>query len=238
MKRIILPLTLAGFTTLAISQSVFAADPVKTLSTDTQKEGYSFGLMFGKRMKNDMPQMDVDTFVQGLKDGYTGAPAQLTDAQVQSVIQNFQTRQQLKAREQFNKLAEKNAKEGEAFLAANKDKPGVVTLPSGLQYKILKAGTGPQPTLNDIVTVHYTGSLINGKVFDSSVDRGQPATFPVKGVIPGWTEALQLMKKGAKWQLFIPAKLAYGAGGNRGIEPNSTLLFDVELLDIKSPDKK
>ncbi len=237
MKKTILSLALAGVASFSLSQAAFAADPIKSLSTDVQKEGYSFGLTFGKRMKNDMSDMDIDTFIQGLKDGYTGSTPLLTDTQVQSVIQSFQNKQQLKAREQFNKTAEKNIKDGNAFLAANKEKPGVVTLASGLQYKVIKEGDGPSPTAEDTVTVHYTGSLINGSVFDSSVERGQPATFPVKGVIPGWTEALQLMKKGAKWQLFIPANLAYGKGGNRAIEPNSTLLFDVELLDIKPQGK-
>lgn len=131
-------------------------------------------------------------------------------------------------------IADKNLAEGQAFLKANKTKPGVVTLPDGLQYKIIKQGTGAQPTVNDTVTVHYKGTFIDGKEFDSSYKYGQPISFPVGGVIPGWVEALQLMKVGSEWELFIPANLAYGAAGAPGaIEPNKTLIFKVTLIDIK-----
>ncbi|WP_267896342.1 FKBP-type peptidyl-prolyl cis-trans isomerase [Aquicella lusitana] len=130
--------------------------------------------------------------------------------------------------------AMKNKTEGETFLAANKTKPGVVTLPDGLQYKIITEGTGPKPTANDVVTVHYAGRLINGKEFDSSYKRGEPASFPVSAVIPGWVEALQLMKVGSKWELYIPAHLAYGErGAPPDIGPNQTLIFEVQLIDIK-----
>jgi FKBP-type peptidyl-prolyl cis-trans isomerase FklB len=130
-----------------------------------------------------------------------------------------------------------NKKEGDDFLATNKGKEGVVTLPSGLQYKILKAGTGPKPTASDSVRCNYRGTFINGTEFDSSYKSGQPATFPVTGVIKGWTEALQLMPVGSKWQLFVPADLAYGERGRPGIEPNAALIFEVELLSIEAPDK-
>jgi FKBP-type peptidyl-prolyl cis-trans isomerase len=141
-----------------------------------------------------------------------------------------------KAEEKQIAAAEKNLKAGEAFLAANAKKEGVKTTASGLQYKVIKAGTGASPKPTDIVKVHYTGTLVDGTVFDSSVQRGEPATFPVNGVIPGWTEALQLMKVGDKWQLVIPSKLAYGEQGPRAIGPNSTLIFDVELLGIEKSD--
>jgi FKBP-type peptidyl-prolyl cis-trans isomerase FklB len=140
--------------------------------------------------------------------------------------------------ERMQQLGAANKTEGETFLAANKAKDGVVTLPSGLQYKILKAGAGPKPAATDTVTVNYRGTLINGTEFDSSYKRGQPATFGVTGVIKGWTEALQLMPVGSKWQLFIPADLAYGErGAGADIAPNATLIFEVELLSIKAPEK-
>ena len=139
-----------------------------------------------------------------------------------------------KQQEMAKKLGEKNKAEGEAFLAENKKKEGVITLPSGLQYKVIKAGTGKKPKATDTVTVHYQGTLIDGKEFDSSYRRGQPVTFPVNGVIPGWTEALQLMEEGAKWQIFIPSSLAYGdRGAGRDIGPHATLIFEIELVSIQ-----
>jgi len=146
-----------------------------------------------------------------------------------------------KQEEETKKLGEKNRKEGEAFLAANKKKEGVKTLASGLQYKVIKPGTGKKPKSTDTVTTHYRGTLIDGTEFDSSYNRGQPATFPVHGVIPGWTEALQLMEEGAKWQLFIPSKLGYGErGAGQAIGPNATLIFEVELVSVqeKKEEKK
>jgi FKBP-type peptidyl-prolyl cis-trans isomerase len=148
---------------------------------------------------------------------------------------NFQKEFAAKQQKRRAELAEKDKQEGEAFLAANKEKPGVQTLPDGLQYLVITNGTGPVPGPNDTVTVNYRGTLINGTEFDSSYKRGQPAQFPVGGVIHGWTEALEKMPVGSKWKLFIPAGLAYGEQGNRGIPPNSTLIFEVELLDAKSP---
>lgn len=228
MKKTLIALLVAG----AASYS-FAAEPIKSLETEEQKVSYSFGLVFGKRMINDLPDLDVDVFVQGLKDSFQGKAPLLTDEQVGKILEEFQRDMQQQQVEKVQAIGATNKKSGTDFLAENKDKEGVVTLESGLQYKILTEGKGAQPGASDVVKVHYTGSLVNGEVFDSSVERGEPVTFPVNGVIAGWTEALQLMPKGSKWQLFIPSDLAYGSNGNRSIGPNETLLFDVELIEIE-----
>lgn len=228
MKKMLLAAAL-----LSASSLTYAADPVKSLESDEQKVSYSFGLIFGKRMTNDLPSLDLDVFIRGVKDGFKGDPALLSDAQIEEVLKNFQNSQRQEQLQQFEKVAEDNKATGSAFLAQNKDKEGVVTLASGLQYKVIKEGTGTKPKADSTVKVHYTGSLINGTVFDSSIERGEPVSFPVNGVIPGWTEALQLMNEGSKWNLYIPSDLAYGPGGNRNIGPNETLLFEVELLEVK-----
>jgi len=228
MKKMILAVGMAA----ALSANV-SAESVKVLENDEQKVSYSFGLVLGKRMQNDLPDLNVDLFMQGVKDAMENKAGLLSDEQVADVLAKFQRDMQQEQMEKVQQLAEENNKIGADFLAKNKQKEGVVTLESGLQYKILKEGKGPQPGANDVVKVHYTGSLINGEVFDSSVERGEPVTFPLNGVIAGWTEALQLMPTGSKWQLYIPSELAYGANGNRSIGPNETLLFDVELLGIE-----
>jgi FKBP-type peptidyl-prolyl cis-trans isomerase len=183
---------------------------------------------------------DPALLTRGLKDGLAGGKTLLTDAEAQTVLTDMQ--KEMRDKQQAKQQAEgaANKKEGEAFLAANKGKEGVVTLPSGLEYKILKAGTGAKPTAGDSVVCNYRGTLINGTEFDSSYKRGQPTTFPVGGVIKGWTEALQLMPVGSKWQLFVPSDLAYGErGAGADIGPDTTLIFEVELLSIedKSKDK-
>lgn len=228
MKKLLLVSALA-----AVVSTSTIAEEIKTLDTEEQKVGYGFGLMLGKRMKTDTPDLDVTAFIQGMKDGFGGQPQLLTDAQVNQAIQGFQMRQREMQMEKFEKSAGENKVKGEAFLAENKGKEGVKTTASGLQYRVIKAGSGTKPTHTDKVKVHYEGSLINGTVFDSSIKRGEPVSFPVNGVIKGWTEALQLMGEGSKWQLFIPSDLAYGPGGNRNIGPNEVLLFDVELLEVK-----
>ena len=228
MKKTLIALLVAGASTYSL-----AAEAIKTLETQEQKVSYSFGLVFGKRMTNDLPDLNVDVFVQGLTDAFQGKAQLLTDEQVGTILEEFQRDMQQKQLEQVQAEGANNKKLGAEFLAQNKDKEGVVTLASGLQYKVLTEGKGAQPSGKDVVSVHYTGSLINGKVFDSSVERGAAVTFPVNGVIAAWTEALQLMPTGSKWQLFIPADLAYGANGNRSIGPNETLLFEVELIGIE-----
>jgi len=209
------------------------------------KVSYSIGLQMGqnlgKSFKAQEIDLDNDSILKGISDGLRGAKPSLSDAEMKEVLASFE-KDLMSKREAMAAKAEGEAaaagarskKEGDAYLAANKGKPGVKTLPSGLQYKVLKEGTGATPKLSDTVKAHYTGKLIDGTVFDSSVKRGQPADFPVQGVIPGWTEALQLMKVGSKWELFIPANLAYGERGRPGaIPPNSVLVFEVELLGIE-----
>ena len=203
-----------------------SAAPAPVMKNALDSFSYALGLsMAGFYKEQGISSINTALVTKALKDVQSGKPM-LDDAQVNSCIVNYM---QLKKGE----AAAPNKKEGEAFLAENKKKEGVVTLPSGLQYKIIKEGTGPKPTAEDRVKVHYQGSLLNGKIFDSSIERGEPATFGVNQVIPGWTEALQLMPVGSKWQLFIPSDLAYGDGGaGNDIKPGSTLLFDVELLEI------
>ena len=173
-----------------------SADTVKVLENDQEKVSYSFGLVLGKRMQNDLPDLNVDVFMQGVKDAIENKAPLLNDEEVADVLSTFQRDMQQQQMEKVQEIADKNQKIGEEFLAKNKDKEGVVTLESGLQYKVLTEGKGPQPGSSDVVKVHYTGSLISGEVFDSSVERGEPVTFPLNGVIAGWTEALQLSLQG------------------------------------------
>lgn len=212
------------------------------LKTEKDKVSYAIGMNIGANFKRQGIDVDPALFMQGLKDSSSGGKTLLTEQEERAVLTQFQGELRAKMEEKAKEAAETNKKEGDAFLAANKLKQGVVTLPSGLQYKILKEGTGPKPTAGDTVECNYRGTLINGTEFDSSYKRGQPAKFPVTGVIKGWTEALQLMPVGSKWQLFIPPDLAYGERGTPGgeIGPNSTLIFEVELLNIepKPGDKK
>jgi FKBP-type peptidyl-prolyl cis-trans isomerase FklB len=199
------------------------------------KASYSIGIGIGKNIRNMTADVDVDIIAKGIKDGIAGGKMLLTEEQIAAALQAYQQQLNVKMAEAAKAVGEKNKKEGEAFLAENKKKPGVVALPSGLQYKEIKAGTGKTPKASDTVSTHYKGTLIDGTEFDSSYKRGQPASFPVNGVIPGWTEALQKMKVGAKWQLFIPSELAYGENPQPGspIGPNSVLLFDIELLGVQ-----
>lgn len=197
-------------------------------------------MKMGANLQKQSVPVDPAILARGLKDGLAGGKTLLTDDEAQAALKAMQDDLRAKQQAKIQEAAGANKKEGEAFLAANKGKDGVVALPSGLQYKILKEGTGPKPAATDSVVCNYQGTLINGKEFDSSYKRGQPATFPVNGVIKGWTEALQLMPIGSKWQLFIPADLAYGdRGAGADIGPGETLIFEVELLSIedKSKDK-
>jgi len=195
------------------------------------KVSYSIGLDIGKQMKNRSVDVDADVLARGIKDSMAGK-SQMTEEQVKQVQQEFQKVMIAKQAE----IAEQRKKEGDTFLAANKQKQGIKTLPSGLQYQVVKEGTGKTPRATDTVTANYEGRLIDGTVFDSSYKRGMPADFPLNQVIRGWTEALQLMKVGSKWTLFIPAEMAYGAQPPPGspIRPNDPLIFDIELLDVKS----
>ena len=204
-----------------------------TLKTPKDKASYAIGLGIGNGLHRDSVDVDPDILVQGLKDALAGGKPLLTDDEAKAALTALQADVSKRQEEKMQVAGETNKKEGEAFLAANKAKEGVVTLTSGLQYKILKQGTGPKPTASDSVVCNYRGTLINGTEFDSSYKRGQPATFPVGQVIKGWTEALQLMPVGSKWQLFIPSEMAYGPRGpSPAIGPNATLIFEVELLSI------
>ncbi|MFA5547918.1 MAG: FKBP-type peptidyl-prolyl cis-trans isomerase [Porticoccaceae bacterium] len=209
-------------------------DDTVEITTKEQKLSYIFGQNIGGQFKAEGMDVDVTAFSAGVQDALSDAEPKLAQDDVIAVLESFQ-QEQIAAREAENSaLADKNQAEGDAFRAENGKKEGVVTLESGLQYKILEEGDGPSPAAEDTVEVHYTGTLIDGTEFDSSHRRGVPATFGVNQVIPGWTEALQLMKEGAKWQLVIPPALAYGPGGTGGpIGPNQTLIFEVELLKAK-----
>lgn len=205
-----------------------------TLNTQKDKVSYAIGMNIGTAMKRDAVDVDTVILLRGLKDALAGSKPLLTDQEAQTVMTALQADLRKKQELQQQQAADTNKKEGEAFLAANKTKEGVVALPSGLQYKILQEGTGPKPAVTDTVVVNYRGTLLNATEFDSSYKRGQPAAFGVGQIIKGWTEALQLMPVGSKWQLFIPSDLAYGArGAGRDIGPNSTLVFEVELLSIQ-----
>ena len=231
--------TSSGTTT---KKATTAAKPATGLALTTQKQkaSYALGMKIGSDLKRQGVATSVDAAItaRGLKDALAGSKMLLTDDQEKSALMQLQTdvraAQDAKAKEASGPAH----KAGEAFLAENKGKEGVVALPSGLQYKILTAGTGPKPTTSDTVTCNYRGTLLSGKEFDSSYKRGQPASFPVSGVIKGWTEALQLMPVGSKWQLFIPPDLAYGDRGAGGdIGPGETLIFEVELISIGDQKK-
>jgi FKBP-type peptidyl-prolyl cis-trans isomerase FklB len=204
------------------------------LKDQKEKVSYSIGIDIGNNLKNLKVDMNLDLLVRGIRDVLSETKLLMTEQEIRSTMMAFQKELMAKREQQMKVLGEKNKKEGESFLAENKKRAGVTTLPSGLQYKVFKAGTGKTPTDTNTVTVHYRGTLIDGTEFDSSYRRGQPATFQVKGVIPGWIEALKLMQEGAKWQLFIPPNLAYGErGAGSVIGPNATLIFEVELISIQ-----
>ena len=199
---------------------------------------YAIGTQVGQSFKAQDIEINLDTFVQGLQDVLADRQLALKPAELQQVMMDFQKQMMAKHEKLRERQGEKNLAESKFFLEQNKSKPGVIVLPSGLQYKVIKEGTGRTPTATDKVKTHYRGTLISGEEFDSSYKRGRPAEFAVKGVIAGWTEALQLMKEGAKWQLFIPADLAYGKQGRPSIPPNAALIFEIELLEIVTPQKK
>jgi len=209
-----------------------------TLKTDNEKQSYAMGMNLGMGLRHQGMTLDPALVARGMKDAMSGGKTVLTEEEARTVIQKLQgdVRQKMEAKAKEDGASNKKA--GEDFLAANKTKEGIVALPSGLQYKILTAGTGPKPATTDTVSCNYRGTLTNGKEFDSSYKRGQPASFPVSGVIKGWTEALQLMPVGSKWQLFIPPDLAYGdRGAGQDIGPNEALIFEVELLSIAEAKK-
>ena len=200
------------------------------LKNQKDKMSYIIGMDIGNNLKTQSIDVEPNILAKGVKDALTGGKPLLTEQEIRETMTAFQNEMRVKQ----EVVARKNKEQGDSFLAENKKKEGVKTLQSGLQYKVIKVGVGKKPKLNDYVTTHYRGTLIDGTEFDSSYKRGQPATFQVSGVIPGWTEALQLMETGAKWQLFIPSNLAYGERGAGGvIGPNATLIFEIELISIQ-----
>ena len=203
------------------------------LENKHHKQSYALGLNLSDQLKQQGWEIDLDVFVQGFRDGFAGESELLSSDDALKILIEMEEEQKAQQQAEYNKMAEKNKKAGEAFLAENKKKEGVVTLDSGLQYKVITAGEGPKPKKTDAVLCHYRGTLLDGTQFDSSYDRGTPAQFGVNQLIPGWTEALQLMSTGSKWELYIPPYLAYGARQAGQIGPNSTLIFELELLEIK-----
>lgn len=223
-------------TAAPVVEKVIAAQPEKQkeplFETEMDKVSYAIGVQLGQNFKRQKIEIKIESLIRGLRDATAGKELALTQEQIKQVMTSFSQRMMAKRKELQKADAAKNLAAGKAFLAANGKKEGVKVLPSGLQYKILKKGTGKSPTAEDKVKTNYRGTLIDGTEFDSSYKRNKPAEFAVKAVIKGWTEALQLMKEGAKWELYIPPELAYGARGNRGIPGNSTLIFQVELIEI------
>jgi FKBP-type peptidyl-prolyl cis-trans isomerase len=209
-----------------------------TLKTPKDKASYAMGMNIGTGLRKQSVDIDPAILARGLKDAFANGKTLLTEEEVRTILTQLQADMRKKQQEVAQVAAENNKKQGIAFLEANKTKEGVVTLPSGLQYKVLQEGTGAKPTVTDSVVCNYRGTLLDNTEFDSSYKRGQPITIPVTGVIKGWTEALQLMPVGSKWQLFVPSDLAYGERGAGGpIGPNATLIFEIELVGIQAKDQ-
>ena len=215
------------------------AEEDAVLKTEKDKLSYAIGMNIGNNLKRQGLELNPEIVSQGIWDSLTDGKTLMTEQEYRDTMTAFEKEMQQKQAAQIKELGDKNKQEGEAFLAENRNKDAVITLPSGLQYKVIKKGTGRTPKATDTVTVNYLGSLINGKEFDSSYRRGQPASFQVNAVIRGWTEALQLMQEGAKWQLYIPSDLAYGdRSAGPDIGPYSTLIFEVELISIEDQAAK
>ena len=230
MKLFIAAVLIAGF----IGCQTTGEKDVK-LETQKDKVSYSIGISVGNNLKKDSVAFTPEAFLRGVMDaGADSAHRLMTDKEIEETMTTFRQELQEKKMENAKAAGMKNKSEGEAFLTENAKKPGVVSLPSGLQYRIITEGKGKKPTASSTVTTQYRGKLLDGTEFDSSYKRGQPATFPVSGVIKGWTEALQMMKEGSRWELYIPASLAYGEHGAGGvIPPNATLIFEIELVSVK-----
>lgn len=241
MKLRILSGALLALSLSACNSNSSAVTPATTVTTpsvaiseqssEVQKVGYAAGFDMGRNLREIADDMDLNAFHQGLQDAFAKKEGVLTEAQMQEVMQTYMIRKQDEMQKKLEAQAVANKQAGETFLAQNAKKEGVKTTASGLQYKVITEGKGTSPKASDVVMVNYEGRLIDGTVFDSSYERGEPVEFPLNQVIPGWTEGLQLMKPGAKYEFYIPSDLAYGESGNPDIEPNSTLIFTVELLD-------
>ncbi|MFC4260653.1 FKBP-type peptidyl-prolyl cis-trans isomerase [Marinobacter lacisalsi] len=233
MKKSLIALSIAG---LLAGCSAGTQTPEVTqapLETNSEKVSYGMGIVFAERIKNDLPDLELDQFIEGFRHGHAGGDqARLTREEIQDAMLAYQQEMQEKQQQEMEQAATENQEKGEAFLAENAEREEVMTTDSGLQYEVLEEGEGEKPGPEDEVKVHYTGELLSGEVFDSSRERGEPVTFRLNQVITGWTEGLQLMSEGSRYKLYIPSDLAYGPGGNMGIGPNETLVFDVELLEV------
>lgn len=232
MKKTLLALAVTGLVAGCSTPPEAPVQP-KLESTD-QKVSYGMGLVLGERMSNDLPNLQMDQFLQGIQHGHAGdeEAKRMSREEIQQALMAYQQQLQEEQSKKTEELANKNLEAGKEFLAENAKREDVKTTESGLQYEVLEKGEGEKPGKTDTVKVHYTGELLSGEVFDSSRERGEPVTFALNQVIPGWTEGLQLMSEGARYKLYIPSELAYGPGGNRAIGPNETLVFDVELLEV------
>jgi FKBP-type peptidyl-prolyl cis-trans isomerase FklB len=234
MRCLALPALLLALL-IPLSASAQQQERPAELKTSQDQASYAIGVNIARQLQANGLEVNPEALIRGIRDLLTGAKLSLSDEQAQAALVEFHAATQARLEQKRKEVGAKNKSEGDLFLTENKKQEGVVELPSGLQYKVLKEGTGELPGANDTVRTHYHGTLINGTVFDSSVERGEPATFPVGSVIRGWTEALQKMKVGSKWRLYVPPELAYGSDGIEGSEigPNSVLIFDVELLGIE-----
>lgn len=227
--------TTCAFATASSTTSTTTAPSAAAMKPATQKDklSYTIGVDLGKNLKSQNLSINAQMLAQGVQDALAGGQLQLTDKQMQTALETFQKEMVAKQKETFKKVSETNLKAGQEFLANNKKTKGIVTLPNGLQYKVVQAGKGTPPSASDTVTVDYEGKLVDGQVFDSTYKRGKPATFQVSQVIPGWQQALKMMKPGAQWMLYIPSDLAYGKRGVGGpIGPNETLIFKVHLISV------
>ena len=236
MKKTLLAIAITGLVAGCSTAQEEPKDPA--LESTAEKVSYGMCLVMGERMTDDLPDLKMEQFLQGIEHGHSGDEEvqRLNRDEIREALMAYQQQLQEEQQGQQNELAQKNREAGEAFLAENAEREGVQSTESGLQYEVIEEGDGESPGATDQVQVHYTGELISGEVFDSSRERGQPVTFGLSQVIPGWTEGLQLMNEGARYKLYIPSDLAYGQGGNQAIGPNATLVFDVELLAV-NPDE-
>lgn len=227
MKKIFLVTASLAISTTSVSAAI------NSKSSAQEQLGYSYGYVMGRTNAETLKELDLKAFIAGLKKGAAGQKSELSDETMAAALSQFKKKSEAKQLEAFQKLAAENLKEGQLFLASNAKKSGITTTSSGLQYQVLNQGSGKTPTSDSTVTVHYEGRLIDGTVFDSSIARNQSAVFNLNQVIPAWTEALQLMKEGSKYRLFVPSSLAYGElGSGDTIKPNSVLIFDVELIKV------
>lgn len=236
-KRLLAISIIAASTALVVGcKEEKKVDDAAKITTLEQKVSYVIAFNMAKNLKQNKVELDQDALVLALNDAKAGKDSRISEEDGQKVMTEMQEKVMKQMEEERKKVSEENITKGKKFLEENKAKAGVTTTESGLQYKVITEGKGPKPKATDTVTVHYTGKLIDGTEFDSSAKHGQPATFPLDGVIPGWTEVLQLMPQGSKWEVYIPSELAYGEGGQGPIPASSTLIFEIELLEVKAPE--